>query len=120
MDNIRDALLRMVEAFNRMNRMNDVLVSVGFGDNPLIDIECCLEEAILKLVGTSGKENYEDTEVYNILHTSSLTKDRAAELLMNEYLKNTQQPAPHTFERAEMRELFEKNGGYMTPEGEWK
>ena len=124
MDRIKDALLRLVKAGRTAKTMQEAFVTVGLKDNALFDIYGNILDAIYAIVG-ERTETFEESVTHLAMTAPILTDERRMELLYSEYKKNygiASQPAPYITEPREMKELFEKNGGYLlreTPEGDW-
>lgn len=118
MDNVRDALLRMYRVAKMAKRYDAVFEGL---DTPYFRIYGEAVDAIYSLIG-EHTETLEESETYNILHTQSLTEDRAVALLMNVYEKNNTPPKPHVHWVDSMADMVKANGGYLheTPEGDWK
>ena len=123
MEGIRDALLRMVEAYRETKELESAFVKVGLKDSPLWDIQADIMDAVSHIIGEKLDENQDfikDSVTYLVLNVPILTNERRAEMLYSEFKKNYRMPKPETFEPEEMRKLFNENGGYMTPEGDWQ
>ena len=122
MENVRDALLRMVRAARDSKRLQEAFLDVGLKDNMIFNIYGDIAEAIYKLIG-EHTESIEESVTNLVLTTPLLTEDRRVEMLIAEYKKNHPvQPIPLTVEQEEMRKMFKENGGYLlreTPEGDW-
>jgi hypothetical protein len=120
MKNIKDALLRMVRAGRKAERMQDAYVQVGLNDNMIHEIYGQILDGIYCLIGENTK-SFEKSITYLAMTTPLLTDERRVEMLYAEYRKNNpEQPAPITVEPNEFREMAKKNGYlYETPEGDW-
>ena len=117
MENVRDALLRMYRASKTAKKFDDVFCDY---DTPYTDIYGDIADAIYYLIG-EDTGLFSDSVTYSVLHTENMTESRAVAILLAEYGRNNcEQPKPTTFEKDETKKLFEENGGYATPEGEWK
>ena len=119
MNNVKDALLRLVHAGLETKKMQEAYLTVGLDDNKLFDVYGSILDAIYNIVG-EHTETFEESVTYISMTAPILTEERRWKMLVAEYAKrNPEQPQPYTFERKDMKELHEKNGGYMTPEGDW-
>ena len=121
MDNVRDALLRMVRAARDSKRLQEAFLDVGLKDNMIFNIYGNIAESIYKLIG-EHTESIEESVTSLVLTTPLLTEDRRVEMLMAEYKKNNPvQPSPNTIDHDEMKKMYKQNGGYLreTPEGDW-
>lgn len=121
MKNVKDALLRMVSAGRKMERLMEAYVDVGLNDTMLHEAYGEIGEAIYDLVGEHTDE-FAESVTYTALTAPILSNERRTEILFAEYKKNNGlvcQPSPVITERKEMKELYKKNGGYMfdSPEG---
>ena len=121
MKEVRDALLRLVRAARDSKRLQEAFLDVGMKDNMIFGIYSEVASAICTLIGEQDK-NFEESVTSLAITTPLLTEDRRVEMLMAEYRKNhPSQPAPNIMGSDGMKELYEKNGGYLreTPEGDW-
>ena len=116
MSNVKDALLRMFRSAKTAKEYADKLHPY---ETPYDDIYGEIADAIYDLVGEKT-ENFQDSLTYTVLHAPIL-EERAASMLYYKYRQiQAGMPAPNTFTQEEMKAMHEKNGGYITPEGEWK
>lgn len=119
MNEIKDAILRMVRAARQLKRLQEAYVDIGFNDAPVFQAYSEICDAIYHLIG-EHVDAYENSVTNLVITTPMLTEDRRAEMLMAEYRKNhAEQPSPNLMSRKAMLELFDENGGYITPEGDW-
>lgn len=122
MDNIRDALLRMVTTARFLKKMAEAYTVLGLDDNPHHNAYGDLMDAIYYLIGEHTEE-FNKSVTYLAINAPILTDERRAELLLSEYMKNhmeqVRQPKPYTFTREDDKQMFRKNGGFMAPEGDW-
>ena len=119
MDGIRDALLRLVKTALYVEKLSEAYVKIENVDNPMTEIYGQIASAIYDIVGEETEE-YTDSVTYMALTTPIITEERRTELLMTAYRRNhPSQPSPNLMSSDGMKELYERNGGYMTPEGEW-
>lgn len=124
MDNIRDALLRMVTTARFLKKMAEAYTVLGLDNNPHHNAYGDLMDAIYYLIGEHTEE-FDKSVTYLAINAPILTDERRAELLLSEYMKNhpeqVRQPKPITCTTAELFKMFNENGGYMheTPEGDW-
>lgn len=121
MNNVKDALLRMVRAGRKAERMLDAYLEVGLNENTINEVYGHILDAIYNLIGEHTND-IESSVTHLAMTTPLLTDDRRVEILMAEYRKNiVDQPSPNTIEPDKMREMTKANGGYLyeTPEGDW-
>lgn len=119
MNEIKDALLRLVTAARDTKRLQEAFVNVGLKDNMIFGVYSEISSAIYDLIGEKT-DTFEESVTNLVLTVPYLTNERRAEMLMAEYRKNhPEMPAPNIMSSDGMKELFERNGGYMTPEGDW-
>ena len=124
MDEIKNALLRMVTSAIATKKMADAYLTVGLDDNTLHKIYGDICDAIYYLIG-ERMEDFSKSVTCLAVTAPFLTDERRAELLWSEYVRNhpfvhVDQPKPLTITREQMRHMTELNGGYMTPEGDWQ
>lgn len=116
MEAIKDALLRMVRAGKKINKMKDAFLDVGLNDVPLADAYGDICDAIYYIVGEHTNE-YKESVTYITMAAPILSDERRTEMLMSEYRNNhpeqVEQPKPNTIERDEMEQMVKQNGGYM-------
>lgn len=121
MNEIQDALLRMVRAWRKANKLRESYLNSGLNENELFQVCAEISEAIYALIGEHSPTFAESiTEL--ALTVSGFDDEHRVRLLMNEYRRNhPEQPAPHFISRDDMRKSVKKNGGYLyeTPEGDW-
>lgn len=123
MNEVKDAFLRMVRTALFLKKMAEAYSVIGLNDNPHHEAYGDLAEAIYSLVGEHVDE-FNLSATYVALTTPYLTDERRMELLWAEYVRNhpdmhVDQPKPLTISREEIRDMVNRNGGYMTPEGDW-
>ena len=119
MNEIKDALLRLVKAGRRIKKLQETYLEVGLKDGPLFESYGDICDAIYHIIGEHTDE-YVDSVTNLVMTMPMFTDERRAEMLMAEYRKNHQeQPSPNLMSRKAMLELFDENGGYITPEGDW-
>lgn len=121
MDEMRDALLRLVRAWTRTNKVLDAYIKTGLDSNMLFHICGEIEETISILVGEREKD-LEDSVTHTALTAPVLSEKRRVEMLMNQYEEaHPDMPAPRLMTREQMKQSVKKNGGYLceTPEGGW-
>lgn len=122
MDNIRDALLRIVKGTRKVEEYRRAVEIIGMKDEYLFDALGELFDAVFYLIGEELVEPLEFTDsiTYTTLSDQNLSDMRKTELLMKEYARNfPEQPAPVLITEKERKQLFKENGGHYTPEGEW-
>ena len=117
MDNVRDALLRMVKSAKKLKRMADAFDAAGIGSETLFSCYGDVIDAIFHLIGEKT-DTYENSWTCLVMNTGSLSDDRAVALLMNAYRKNVEPeiPAPSFISEEQARKM---KRGYMSPEGDW-
>ena len=126
MNEIRDALLRMVRTAMFLKKMAEAYTVLGLNDNPHHEAFGDVCDAIYYIVGEHTEE-FDKSVTWIAVNAPFLTEERRTEMLMSEYEKNhiacpatePKQPKPHTFSREECKGMCKKNGGYMAPEGDW-
>lgn len=119
MDEIKDVLSRLVKAGRKIKRMQEAYVDVGLNDTMLHDAYGEICDAVYHLIGEET-EKFTESVTYIAMETPLLTEERRTEMLYAQYRRtHTDQPKPSFISASEMKELYEKNGGYMTPEGDW-
>lgn len=128
MDYMKDALLRMVKAARNTKKLLDAYQTVGLDDNLLFETYGEIADAIYGLVGEQT-ETFEESVTCLTMSAPFLKDERRAEMLYAEYLRNREMepytgeeiaPKPNTIERDELKKMVKKNGGYMSPEGDWE
>lgn len=121
MDNVRDALMRMVKAYNNGKKMLEAYCAVGLNDNLIHEICIDIADGIYQLIGEHTEE-WKDSVTSAVLTAPYLDDERRVGMLMAEYAKNFPvQPKPVFYTREQMKEDVKKTGGYLyeTPEGDW-
>lgn len=119
MENVRDALLRMVQAAMKAKRLQETYLKNEMNDNAPFQIYSDIADGIAQLIG-EHTENFEDSVTNRALTVPAFDDEHRVLLLMIEYKRNfPQQPAPQFMDRDAMRENVRKVGGYMAPEGDW-
>ena len=124
MNEVKDALLRMVKTTLFLKRAAEAYTVIGLDDNPHHEAYGNMFDAIYSLIGEHVDEmNLSIT--YVALTAPFLSAERRTELLMTEYEKNhpndqVEQPKPFFFSPEEMRRMKDNRCAYQTPEGDWK
>ena len=119
MKEIRDALLRMVRAGMKTKAMQEKYLEIGMDDQPWFDIWGDILDGIYFLIG-EHTQTFEESTTYIVMDAPILSEERRVKMLYYEYEKNHPvQPKPHTYEVEELADMYRRNGGYMTPEGDW-
>lgn len=121
MEEMRDALLRLVRAWTRAHTVLEAYVKVNMDSNMLFQTCAEIEESITFLLGEADKD-LEDTVTHIALTAPYLEEDRRVSIMMSKYTANhPAMPAPILFERKDMRKSVKENGGYMREslEGGW-
>ena len=126
MNEIRDALLRMIRTAMFLKKMAEAYTTLGLDDNPHHNAYGDMCDAIYYLVGEHTEE-FDKSVTWIAVNAPFLTEERRAEMLMAAYEKNhitypcdePKQPKPHTFKREDTKKMAKDNGGYIAPEGDW-
>jgi hypothetical protein len=121
MKHIEDAMKRMVRAALETKKMQEHYLSVGLDDSALFEIYGLILDAIYDLLG-EHTDAFEEAVTSIVMSAPLLSEERRVKMLMAEWKRNNMPPLPSpTFvPKREMNELYQKNGGYMTPEGDWE
>lgn len=122
MNNVRDALLRVIKGARKVEEYRKAVEMIGLKDEILYDALGDLFDGVFYLIGEKLVEPLEFTDsiTYSVMNDHGLSDMRKTELLMKEYARNfPEQPAPVLITEKERKQLFKENGGYYTPEGEW-
>lgn len=119
MKNVKDALLRMYEAYGIANKYGKAMEPY---ENPMTDVADMIADAVYHLIGEKT-ETYDESVTCQVLNNKDLSEDRAIHMLMNAWVRNVspEQPAPNTMEPDKFREMAKHCAGYHyeTPEGDW-
>lgn len=128
----RDALTQVVKATRMSMRMAETMQKLLPEKNCVTvadEIVGMLQDALFYLCGDENKGSFEDTKTVKLLK-GELSDNAVADTLMmfskvNARIAGTKnaetvQPKPNTIEPQDWMKIWEENGGYMTPEGEWK
>lgn len=123
MKSIRDAILRMINAYDQIGIILDAYLKVGLDSNRLFFAQGEVEEAIYELLGEHTEE-LSQSNTHIVLTAPIMTNERKAEILYSVWKENhpelcIKQPKPNTIEPKEMLNMEMRNGGYMAPEGDW-
>ena len=98
MNGMRDALLRLVRAWTRTNKVLEAYKRAGMDSSVLFRVCAEIEEAICILVGEAEKD-LEETVTHMVLTVQYLTEERRVSILMSKYKVNVvgeaELPAPH-------------------------
>ena len=130
----KDALLRITRAARaslKMANAMQALMAEGNFRTIADDIADNLLDGLLLLSGEQddvGKVLSPDESTTRRLLTDNLMTDDGIVgwlFMMNSIRKKhlapkEELPKPQTMSKEDMRSLYQKNGGYMTPEGDWK
>ena len=129
----RGALLLVIKAARTAMRMAEDMrrVILGKGETVADQIAGYLEDALLIISGEQqqvGKTLNPDSSETKRLLTSDLLDDSSVVgwfCMMNSIREKhlapkEELPKPQRMSKEDMRDLYQKNGGYMTPEGDWK
>ena len=124
MKSIRDAILRMINAYDQIGIILDAYLKVGLDSNRLFFAQGEVEEAIYELLGEHTEE-LSQSNTHIVLTAPIMTNERKSEILYSVWKENNpqlciKQPKPNTMEPKAMRNILKNNGGYMAPEGDWK
>lgn len=132
MDIQKGALLRVVKATRASIRlaenMNKLMVdkSWSWAD----EIAGQLTDALFEISGEkleSGQDFYKDSATMMVL-TGDMSDEGVTDwFIMKDKIRNrldgkaeVQMPKPNTMSPEKMKELYQQNGGYCSPEGDWK
>jgi len=118
MENVKDALLRMVQAAMKTRQLQETYLKNKLDDHAVFQIYSDIADGICQLIG-EHPENFEDSVTNRALTVPAFDDEHRVLLLMIEYKRNFTQPAPQFMSREQMRENVRKVGGYMAPEGDW-
>ena len=119
MKDIKGALSHMVTAGMKADELQKAYVKVGLNDNIVFTIWSEVVSGIYDMVG-ENTPTFEESATATVMTAPYLTVERRTEMLYAEYCKNhPDQPKPQIIEPDAMRRMMERNGGYMTPEGDW-
>lgn len=125
MEGMKDAFLRMVRAARKIDKLGDAYLKADVDNgNVLMDAYGDIADAIYCIVG-EHTEDFESSVTYTALTAPILTDERRALILLAEYNKHhpeqpvVDMPKPNLISPESMRKMMERNGGYMTPEGDW-
>ena len=117
MDNVRDALLRMYRVAMTAKEFDEKLKPY---ESPFSDIFGDAVDAIYSLIGEDVDE-LEKSFTWTIISNTFLLEERAVSMLYYQYCKNhPEQPKPQFVSPDGMKQMAAVNGGYTTPEGDWK
>ena len=97
MNGMKDALLRMVRAWTRTNKVLEAYKRAGMDSSVLFRVCAEIEEAICILVG-EAEMDLEETVTHMVLTVPYLTEDRRVSILLSKYKENigdAELPAPH-------------------------
>lgn len=124
MNEIRDAILRMVRSALSAKKMADAYLAIGWDDCKPHQIYGDLLDAIYSLIGETVDE-FNLSITYVAMTAPFLSDERRTEILMTEYEKNhpksqVEQAKPFFFSPEELRRMTENKSGYQTPEGDWQ
>ena len=136
MEITRDALLRIVKATRTTMRLADgiseVLTRNGF--TVVDDVVGFLQDALYTISnekernGEKAEDNFDDSMTMRLLKSDMDDKSVTDWFFMMESIntkinaikpQDIQLPPPQIMSKEDMSELYKKNGGYMSPEGEW-
>lgn len=115
MGSIKDALLRMVNTAMKAKKIGNFYEASGYDENPFSEIYGEIASAIYDLVGEEA-EKWEKSSTYSVLTAPFIDNERRAASLAYVFEINHAQPAPETMSPEQMKELHQKNGGYMPKE----
>ena len=129
----REALLLVIKATRTAMRMAEDMqrMVLGKGETTADQIAGYLEDALLIISGEQQPDgkmmDLDNSETERLLTSDLLDDDSVAGwfFMMNSIRKKhlapkEELPKPQTMSKEDMRSLYQKNGGYMTPEGDWK
>lgn len=119
MREMKDALLRLIDAALTAKDLDEKMNMMGYGKTPYADIYGKIEEALFIISG-EDQNQFEGSMTQTVLSNEFLCLERRATIL--EYTRRSneksgerhvRQPAPHTIEREEFDRMYTENGGYM-------
>lgn len=129
----REALLLVIKATRAAMRMAEDMqrMVLGKGETTADQIAGYLEDALLIISGEQQPDgkmmDLDNSETERLLTSDLLDDDSVAGwfFMMNSIREKHLAPKeglpkPQTMSKEDMRDLYQKNGGYMTPEGDWK
>lgn len=122
MEEIRDALLRMYRSARLARKLAKAMDDY---DTPYHEIYGDLADAIYYLIG-EHIEPFSESVTHCVLSSDILLEERAVSILYYIFKQNhpgqetVEQPKPNTISKEGMQKMYATNGGYMTPEGDWK
>lgn len=117
----KDALLRVIKATRMSLRLAEDTRKLLINEKAQTVPDCIagfLTDALFYFCGerlTSKQDFNRDSQTMKLL-----TSDLSDGEVTDKFLAMVQQPKPTLISKEEFRELYEKNGGYMTPEGDWQ
>jgi len=130
MENIENALSRMVQAALDAKKLQEAFESVGLNDDKIFQIYGTVADAIYYLIGEKA-DAFELSVTGLVLGNGGMDLHDRVKMLMAEYRKNEalreydekilaaceedekRQPEPITTEPGEMQAMHAKNGGYL-------
>lgn len=123
MNEVKDALFKMVKAGIKLSGLMTNYADCGIDDSPMFDVWGDILDGIYALLG-EHTDTIEESVTYTVMTAPYLNNERRTEMLWAEYVKRhpeqpVVQPQPITISPEGMREMMKRNGGYMTPEGDW-
>ena len=120
MREIQDALLRLIRAGLEAKQLQEGYLNSDLNDNVPFSIYGNIIDAIYYLVGEKTS-TLEESVTYTAMTVKGLSESVRLKLLTACYnVNHPAQPEPTLIEREEMRKRVRENGGYMSPEGDWK
>lgn len=121
MDKVRDAFLRLISVNDKLERMMKACDVLGLNDGKISEIRGDILDVVYYLTGEENPfDDFRDSTTYQIMTDASWTDQSKADMLMSEYRQNNCQGKPVFTDPEKMADMVRKNGGYMTPEGDWK
>ena len=130
MENIENALSRMVQAALDAKKLQEAFEAVGLSDDKIFQIYGTVADAIYYLIGEKT-DAFELSLTCLVLGNDGMDLHDRVKMLMAEYRKNEalreydekilaaceedekRQPEPVITEPEKMREMYAKNGGYL-------
>lgn len=120
MNDIKDALLRLITAGLETKKMQESFLNSGLDDNVLFSIYGNIIDAIYYLLG-EHTNTLEESVTHVAMTVPGLSEEVRLRLMTACYnVNHPSQPAPTFITPEEMRKSVRKNGGYISPEGDWK
>jgi len=122
MERTKEAFLGLVRAARTAKKLDEELTNLGYAETPYAEIYSNIADAIYRLLNEST-EKFEDSVTHTMLTAPLFDNERRAACLNYVYTTRnaipTEQPSPEIAKPELMKQLYERSGGYMSPEGDW-